>query len=180
MQQLAPGFMQQVQVHDASCVARGKAWKSPCKACPKGMTEEEEIQLTLDIKSGMSDGDKIKFEQVADEAVGHIAGDLIFHITQAPHESFTRQGDNLHMTMTISLLDSLVGFSRTFKHLDDHNVVVTKQTVSSCSEVVTVKGEGMPKKGKKGVKGDLHITLQIEFPRQFNEKQKDQIRAALG
>lgn len=180
MQQLAPGFMQQVQVHDASCVARGKAWKSPCKACPKGMTEEEEIQLTLDIKSGMSDGDKIKFEQVADEAVGHIAGDLIFHISQAPHETFTRQGDNLHMSMTISLLDSLVGFSRTFKHLDDHNVVVTKPSVSSCSEVVTVKGEGMPKKGKKGVRGDLHITLQIEFPRQFNDKQKDQIRAALG
>ena len=180
MQQLAPGFMQQVQVHDASCVARGKAWKSPCKACPKGMTEEEEIQLTLDIKQGMSNGDKIKFEQVADEAVGHIAGDLIFNIVQAPHDIFTREGDNLHMSMTISLLDSLVGFSRTFKHLDDHNVVVTKPSVSYCSEIVIVKGEGMPKKGKKGVKGDLHITLLIEFPKKFSDKQKDQIRAALG
>jgi len=139
MQQLAPGFMQQVQVHDDKCVARGKAWKSPCKACPRGMTEEEEIQLTLDIKRGMANGDKIKFEQVADEMVGHISGDLIFKIVQAPHELFTRQGDNLHMTMTISLLDSLVGFSRTFKHLDDHNVVVTKPTVSYCSEIVTIK-----------------------------------------
>ena len=54
MQQLAPGFVQQVQVHDASCVARGKAWKSPCKGCPKGMTEEEEIQLTLEIQAGES------------------------------------------------------------------------------------------------------------------------------
>jgi DnaJ family protein B protein 11 len=52
MQQLAPGFVQQVQVHDASCVARGKAWKTGCKACPKGMTEEEEIQLTLDVQAG--------------------------------------------------------------------------------------------------------------------------------
>ena len=43
-----------------------------------------------------------------------------------------------------------------------------------------VKGEGMPKKGKKGVKGDLHITLLIEFPQKFSDKQKDQIRAALG
>ena len=52
MQQLAPGFVQQVQVHDSTCVARGKAWKSPCKGCPNGMTEEEEIQLTLDIQPG--------------------------------------------------------------------------------------------------------------------------------
>jgi hypothetical protein len=87
----------------------------------------------------MANGDKIKFEQVADEMVGHISGDLIFKIVQAPHELFTRQGDNLHMTMTISLLDSLVGFSRTFPHVDGHNVVVTKPTVSYCSEIVTVK-----------------------------------------
>merc|ERR1711907_9964 len=83
-QQLAPGFVQQVQVHDSSCVARGKAWKSPCSACPKGPTESEEIQLTLDIQPGLSDGDTIKFDQVADEAVGHIPGDLIFVLKQIP------------------------------------------------------------------------------------------------
>ena len=181
MQQLAPGFMQQVQVQDASCVARGKAWKKPCKACPRGMTEEEEIQLTLDIKRGMTNGDKIKFEQVADEAVGHIPGDLVFKIVQTPHDLFTRQGDNLHMTLSISLLDSLVGFSQTFPHVDGHNVVVTKPTVSYCSEIVTVKGEGMPKKGKKeGDRGDLFVTLQIGFPPELSDKQKDQLKAAFA
>jgi DnaJ-class molecular chaperone len=64
VQQLAPGFVQQVQVSDPSCVARGKAWKPNCKACPRGMTEEEEIQLTLDIQPGMFHGDTIKFDQV--------------------------------------------------------------------------------------------------------------------
>lgn len=39
-------------MHDASCIARGKSIKMPCKACPKGLTEEEEIQLTLDIQPG--------------------------------------------------------------------------------------------------------------------------------
>ena len=63
-QQLAPGFVQQVQVRDDSCVARGKCWKSPCKNCPNGMTEEEEIEITVDIQPGMMDGDKIKFDQV--------------------------------------------------------------------------------------------------------------------
>lgn len=180
MQQLAPGFVQQVQVSDPSCVARGKAWKSPCKACPKGMTEEEEIQLTLDVQAGMAAGDKIKFDQIADEAVGHIPGDLIFVIKQAPHEFLTREGNNLRMELEISLLDSLVGFRKTFKHLDGHEVVVEKNDVSYCAEVVTVRGEGMPVKGHKGARGDLLVTLRINFPRTFTPAQKDLIRKAIA
>lgn len=36
MHQLAPGFVQQVQMNDPTCVGRGKAWKPNCKACPRG------------------------------------------------------------------------------------------------------------------------------------------------
>ncbi|RYH31349.1 J domain-containing protein [archaeon] len=180
MQQLAPGFVQQVQVSDPSCVARGKAWKSPCKACPKGMTEEEEIQLTLDILPGMKDGDQIKFDQVADEAVGHIPGDLVFIIQQAPDTDFRREGDDLHMNMVITLHESLVGFKKSFKHLDGHQVVVDKSDVTYCSEVVKMVGEGMPKKGGKKVFGDLYITLLIDFPRRFSEQQKKLISQAMA
>lgn len=179
MQQLAPGFVQQVQQHDSSCVARGKSWKSPCKQCPKGMTEEEEIQLTLDIKPGMLDGEQIRFEQVADEAVGHIAGDLVFVLRQAPDSIFKRDGDNLRVTVTVTLLESLVGFRRAFNHLDGHEVIIDKQDVTYCSEVFVVRGEGMPRKGNKKVRGDLYATLLIEFPRQFTLQQKDAIRRAI-
>eukprot|EP01040_Poterioochromonas_malhamensis_P004622 gene4622-4953_t len=179
VQQIAPGFVQQIQVNDPTCVARGKAWKSPCKACPRGMTEQEEIQLTLDIQPGFKDGDTIKFDQVADEAVGHIPGDLIFVIQQIPDTQFTRQGDDLHTHMTISLEEALVGFERSFKHLDGHDVIVKKDDVTFCSEVVKIKGEGMPKKGSRSVKGDLSITLNIDFPRSFTDKQKQLIKQAL-
>lgn len=180
VQQLAPGFVQQVQVNDPSCVARGKSWKSPCKACPKGMTEEEEIQLTLDIQPGMSHGDSIKFDQVADEAVGHTPGDLIFSIHQIPDTTFNREGDNLYMTLFITLQESLLGFDRTINHVDGHVVRVKKDDVSYCSEVVRVEREGMPKKGSKGQFGDLYVTLAIDFPAKFTDKQKDLIRQAMA
>lgn len=179
MQQLAPGFVQQIQVSDPSCVARGKAWKSPCKQCPNGMTEEEEIQLTVDIAPGMKDGDTIKFDQVADEAVGHISGDLIFRVKQIPHPHFTRQGDDLHVSIGISLLDSLVGFETNLTHLDGHNVVISKSDVTYCSQVINIRGEGMPKRGQKGARGDLFVTLNINFPASFTEQQKQLIRQAM-
>lgn len=178
MQQLAPGFVQQIQVSDPSCVARGKAWKSPCKACPNGMTEQEEISLTVDVQAGMRDGDTVKFDQVADEAVGHIPGDLIFVVVQTPHPLFRRDGDNLHVDFTISLLESLVGFSKTIEHLDGHKVEIIKSDVTFCSQVVTVRGEGMPRRGSRS-KGDLFVTMHIEFPREFNDRQKGLIRQAM-
>lgn len=181
MHQLAPGFVQQVQVSDPSCVARGKAWKSPCKACPKGMTEEEEIQLTVDVQAGMHDGDHIKFDQVADEAVGHIPGDLVFIIKQAPDAVFRREGDDLHMEMTITLLQALVGFEKNFYHLDGREVSVRKYDVTFCNEVVKMPGQGMPRKGSKRQSfGDLFITLHVEFPRDLSSDQKSLIKQALN
>lgn len=177
-QQLAPGFVQQVQVRDASCVSRGHCWKSPCKQCPNGMTETDEIQLTVDVQPGMKHGDTIQFEEVADEAVGHVAGNLIFIIDQMPHGYFVRQGDDIHTRMDISLKDSLVGFTRTFEHLDGHKVVLEKKTITYCSEIFIMKGEGMPRADKKG-KGDMHITLEIKFPNSLSEEQKNIIRKVL-
>ena len=179
MHQLAPGFVQQVQQADPSCVARGKSWKSPCKACPKGMTEEEEIQLTVAVQAGMADGEQIRFEQIADEAVGHTAGDLVFVIRQIADPSFRRQGNDLHTSMTITLLDSLIGFSRSFAHLDGHIVKIEKSDVTYCSEVYKVAGEGMPIKGSHEF-GDLYVTLNIEFPKTFTPAQKLAIKAAIG
>jgi DnaJ-class molecular chaperone len=184
MHQLAPGFVQQVQMQEPTCVARGKAWKSNCKACPKGMTEEEEIQLTVDVQSGMRDGDKISFEQVADEAVGHIAGDLIFIVQQIPHAHFSRQGDDLYTSIEITLLESLVGFSKSFDHVDGHQVTVTKSDVTYCGEVFVVKGEGMPIKDssrdrKARKRGDFFVTLSIAFPKTFTEEQKAALKTIL-
>lgn len=144
------------------------------------MTEDEEIQLTLDIQAGMKHGDTIKFDQVADEAVGHIPGDLIFHIHQIADSTFTRAGDDLTMNMVITLEESLLGFKKEFFHVDGHKVVVTKDTISYCSEVIRVEREGMPKRGSKGQYGDLFITLIIDFPGSFNARQKELIKQAMA
>jgi DnaJ-class molecular chaperone len=70
MQQIAPGFVQQVQQRDERCVARGKMWSSGCRACPNGQTQSEKIDLTIDLQKGMYAGEPITFEGVADETPG--------------------------------------------------------------------------------------------------------------
>jgi DnaJ-class molecular chaperone len=45
--------------------------------------------------------------------------------------------------------------------------------------VMVVKGEGMPRKGGRG-RGDLLVTLLIQFPRDFSPKQKELLRQAIA
>lgn len=161
---------------DNLCAVGGKCWKPKCKSCPHGMTEEEEIQLTVDLQAGMHHGDQVTYEEVADEAVGHLAGDLVFTVTQLPHPQFRRDGDDLHIRMDITLENALLGFTRTFTHLDGHKVEVAKKGVTHCSEVFTIAGEGMPVKGNKHKRGSLHITLEIQFPKEFSQEQKGHLK----
>lgn len=180
MQQIAPGFVQQVQQRDERCVSQGKMWRSNCKECPKGQTQTEAIGLTIDIEKGMSPGQPISFEGVADEKPGMQPGDLNFIIRQESHESYHRDGNHLYVTVEIPLVDALTGFSHEFTHLDGHKFTVNVDGVTECDHVMRVSGKGMPRSGGRGGFGDLYITFDVEFPETLTAAQKTGIREILG
>merc|ERR1711937_881844 len=122
-QQIAPGFVQQVQQRDERCIARGKMWYENCKHCPK-QTQEEKIELTIDVSKGYRHGEEIRFDGVTDEKPGHDPGDLVFTILEEHHKDYHRENDDLYKTMEIPLVDALTGFSMELKHLDDHKFTV--------------------------------------------------------
>ncbi|CAB9498666.1 protein DnaJ [Seminavis robusta] len=177
-QQLAPGFVQQVQQRDERCIARGKMWHKNCKECPQ-KTQTEKIDLTIDIQPGYRVGEHITFEEVTDEKPGHKAGDLRFVIVEEPHSTYHRDKDNLYMTLEIPLVDALIGFSMTLKQLDDTPFTITVDDVIDCDHVMRVPGKGMPRRNGRGF-GDLYITFEVDFPVDLTEKQKDAIAKILG
>lgn len=179
MQQIAPGFVQQIQQKDDRCVARGKMWKPNCRDCPKGQTETEKIDLTIDVNPGMREGERINFENVSDEKPGMTAGDLNFYIMQIPDQNYHRDGDQLYKTIEIPLVDALTGFSITLTHLDDHKFTVNVDEVTECDHVLRVPGKGMPRRSGRGF-GDLYLTFEVDFPDTLTQPQKDAIRKILN
>eukprot|EP00588_Corethron_pennatum_P008404 CAMPEP_0194290298 /NCGR_PEP_ID=MMETSP0169-20130528/40955_1 /TAXON_ID=218684 /ORGANISM="Corethron pennatum, Strain L29A3" /LENGTH=377 /DNA_ID=CAMNT_0039037847 /DNA_START=62 /DNA_END=1195 /DNA_ORIENTATION=- len=178
MQQLAPGFVQQIQQEDSRCISRGKMWKKNCKACPKGQTEQETIKLTIDVNKGMRHDEPIVFEGVTDEKVGMTAGDLIFLIKEQDIAGTTRDGDHLYRQMEIPLVDALVGFKRTLKNIDGSKFEISVTDITECDQVLRVHGKGMPRKNGRG-NGDMFITFEVEFPDSLNDKQRQQIEDTL-
>lgn len=177
-QQIAPGFVQQVQQSDPRCVAQGKMWKENCKSCPN-KTESEKINLSLEVQPGLRVNEHLSFEGVTDEQPGREAGDLHFVVIEEPHETFHRDRDDLYKTMEVPLVDALTGFSITLTHLDGKSFEVNVETVTDCDHVMRVPGKGMPRRNGRGF-GDLYITFEVDFPDTLTSKQKAAIREILG
>jgi DnaJ-class molecular chaperone len=177
-QQIAPGFVQQVQQRDPRCVAPGKMWRSNCKDCPE-KTHAEKIALTVEVQPGLRNGEHITFEGVTDEQPGMTPGDLHFVIMEEPHDVYHRDRDDLYMTMEVELVDALTGFQIELSQLDGTPFTVTVDDVTDCDHVLRVAGKGMPRRNGRGF-GDLYITFEVDFPDSLTEKQKKEIRKILS
>ncbi|KAI2497639.1 hypothetical protein MHU86_16888 [Fragilaria crotonensis] len=178
LQQLAPGFVQQVQQHDERCVAPGKMWRPNCSACPT-KTVTEKIDLTIDLSAGMRPGETITFEGVADEKPGFTAGSLHFKLIEQDDPIFHRDRDDLYKTVEIPLVDALTGFSLTLTHLDGHSFSINVNEVTECDHVMRVPGKGMPRRNGRGF-GDLYLTFEVDFPDKLSDSQKKAIKEILS
>lgn len=121
----------------------------------------------------MKNNEQIVFERQGEQRADMVQGDIVFVISQSPHSLFKRVDNNLFMTLEISLEEALLGFSRTITHLDGHQVTIKNQG----QEIIQpyswkiIKGEGMPIRGT-GDFGELHVKMQVVFPKQLSDKQK--------
>ena len=101
-----------------------------------------------------------------------IPGDLIFALKQQSHNTFRRVQNNLYMNVDISLKEALLGYEKTFKHLDDHEFTLTskKGKVSQPFSWNIEEGEGMPIKSSGGDYGELHAKLLVNFPSKLSSR----------
>lgn len=171
-QQLGPGFITQTQRTCDRCGGKGKIVKSTCPVCKGSKVGMEDDTIRVEIERGMPDGHSIVFEQEADEHPDETPGDIIFKVVTLPHKRFSRSGNDLHMKLNISLLEALVGFSKVVKHLDGHEVKITKDTVSKPGEIITISDEGMPLHNYPSQLGNLFVELNFKMPTSLTEEQK--------
>ncbi|CAK8575715.1 unnamed protein product [Lathyrus sativus] len=138
----------------------------------------EEI-LTIEIKPGLRKGTKITFPEKGNEHKGLIPADLVFIIDEKPHSVFKRDGNDLVVTQKITLVEALTGYTVQITTLDDRNLTVPINTITSpsCKEVVKEEVMMIPKEPSK--KGNLRIKFNLKFPSRLTSEQKTGIKRLL-
>ncbi|KAK7278197.1 hypothetical protein RJT34_23222 [Clitoria ternatea] len=164
--QIGPGMFQQMT-------------EQVCEQCPNVKYEREGYFITVDIEKGMQDGQDVLFYEDGEPIIDGEPGDLKFRIRTAPHYLFRREGNDLHTTITITLVQALVGFEKTIEHLDGRLVDISTKGMTNPKQVRKFKGEGMPLH-MSTKKGDLYVTFEVLFPTSLSEEQKTNIKAIFG
>lgn len=168
LRQVGPGMVTQERVECTNCSATGKVFadKHKCKKCKGNRTTPEKKVLEMYIPRGAQAGERIVLEGEADQVPDQTPGDIVFTLIEAEHETFQRRGDDLLAKLSITLAESLCGFSRVvLKHLDGRGIKIThpRGAVLKPGQIIRVEGEGMPQK-RTDSKGDLYLEVDIEFP----------------
>lgn len=72
----------------------------------------------------MPEGYKIVLQEQGDSSLEFRIPNIVYRVRTVPHKKFQRKGDDLHVSLEISLEDALLGFQKTITHLDGHEVDV--------------------------------------------------------
>jgi DnaJ-class molecular chaperone len=158
--QMAPGFVVNTQQEVPS--------KEKC--------DMEKTDLEVYLERGMGDGEVITFKGKSERRPGQIPGDVHVVLKERRHKTFKREGNDLHMTMKLTLKEALLGFSKTLRHLDNHEFTIQSQKVVKPFQVERIQGEGMPVHNFPSQKGDLLVKYEVEFPTSLTADQQESIR----
>lgn len=144
-----------------------------------GMESREEKVLEINVKRGWKEGTKITFPNEGDCYPNRIPADIIFIVKEKPHDTWKRNNNDLHYTVSVSLKEALLGttvYAPTITG-DLKNVIVTDVIKPDYSH--TIHGEGMPLPKSPNRRGDLIIKFKINFPKHLSDQSKQLLRNAL-
>lgn len=179
VQQLGPGFNVQMQQQCDACGGRGHVAAHACPVCGGSKRVNEEKTLEVVLEKGMPDGHEVVFERASEQHPDMTPGDVILKLKIQSHPRFTRRGNDLHMSHSISLREALLGFTLNILHLDGRQVEMKISGVTPHDSVKVIKGEGMPHHEAPSIKGDLHVKFSVRFPDRLSTEQQEGIKKIL-
>ena len=124
--------------------------------------------INAKIPAGVLDGQKIKLRGRGQASPnGGPNGDLIITVTVKPHAVFSRDGNNLRLSVPITFAEAVLGATITVPTLGGDPVKLKVAPNTPNGRVLRVKGKGVTT--AKGT-GDLLATVEVLVPTHISEK----------
>jgi len=127
---------------------------------PQRVTLAGGRSFDLKLPKGLEDGAKIRLAgQGHDGPAG--PGDAIVSIELAPHPFFVREGDNIRLSLPVTLKEAVLG-AKIRVPTPDGAVMLTVPKGSTSGKLLRLKGRGFT--GKNGQRGDQLVMLSVDLP----------------
>jgi len=156
-----------------ACGGSGQIIESkPADADAQGMKTEEET-VSIKIPAGVVDGMQLKVTGKGNEAPGNngIPGDLLVVIEEAQHDTLSREGDNLHYDLYISVPEAILGTSKEIDTVGGKVRIKIEEGTQS-GKILRLRSKGIPSINGYG-KGDLLVHVNVWTPKNLNKEQRE-------
>lgn len=131
-------------------------------------------KLSVTVPPGVDTGSKIRLREKGEpSSSGGPAGDLILILTVSPHPYYRRSGQNLLLTLPVTLSEAALG-AKVDVPTPNGTITLSVPPGSSGGRKLRLKGQGV--QSKEGAAGDLIIELQIILPTEWDEEAKKMLR----
>ena len=132
-----------------------------------GMKREEAV-VNIEIPAGVEDGMQLSVRGEGNGApMGGVPGDLIVLVEVLPHDTFQRNGKNLHHDHYINFVDAALGATAEVPLLGGKAKIKIDPGTQS-GKIVRLRGKGLASVDSYG-HGDLLINLSVWTPRKLTK-----------
>jgi molecular chaperone DnaJ len=157
------------------CQATGEVIPTPCPDCRGEGRRVETRTYPVAVPAGVAHGSTMRMSGrgPAGRRSGP-AGDLFVHLSVTEDERFTREGDDLHAQVHVSMIQAALGATVAFSTLDgDEQLQIAAGTQNR--HVIRLRGRGVPHVRGRG-RGDLEVEVVVDTPTGLTKAQQEMLR----
>ncbi len=155
------------------CRGMGKVVETPCHACRGEGRLERKRRLRVNVPAGIDDGHQVRLTGEGEAAPrGGVPGNLyvVAHVT--PHPLLKRQDSELYYELPLSITQAALGAQVRVPTADGDETVEIRPGTQAGSEI-RLRGRGVPHVRRPGVRGDVHVLVDIRVPTRLTARQRE-------
>jgi molecular chaperone DnaJ len=162
------------------CGGSGKVQNS-CTTCDgEGVVTKRE-PLEFRIKPGTRDGQRIRLAGKGNAGTnGGASGDLFLIIKAGTHPFFTRTGDDIYVTVPVTISEASLGAKIDVPTIDTHEGAGRTQLKippgTQTGQKLRLREKGVPSAVHEGKRGDQIVEVKIVVPKVQDERSKEILR----
>ncbi|GEL16871.1 molecular chaperone DnaJ [Pseudonocardia asaccharolytica] len=162
-----------------TCRGFGEVIPDPCRQCAGDGRVRVRRSVGVRIPAGVADGMRVRLAGQGEVgAGGGPAGDLYVEVEEIPHDVFTRDGADLHCTVSLPMTAAALGTTLPLPTLDGVEELHVEPGTQT-GTVRTLRGKGMPRlrsTGRVDGQGDLMVHIDVAVPTKLDKEQIELLR----
>ncbi len=147
-----------------------------CPACHgEGVVDRTET-VEFRIKAGTRDGQRIRLQGKGNAGIhGGPAGDLFLIVRTGTHPVFTRLGDDIHITVPVTVTEASLGAKVDVPTVDGRAQLKIPPGTQG-GQKLRMRERGVESAQRPGVRGDQIVTVEVVVPHLQDERSREIMR----